>query len=196
MLVVLGLIVAIAELRESRHNNSVTQAIVFVREFYAHDSALYRFVGEYAIRQFEAVQQAKKQIKDYDQSRDRDFEKLFVVARPMIAAAAAKDIEDLHKIMRVAKFFDTASSCALSGTCNSSLIARELAEEMQRFYNAVCPYLEDLTAKWGQEYMKPTIFLLYYVAGAREKRNYLCKRQVVALEDKNFVIQLYRRVAY
>lgn len=195
-LVLVGLIVAIGELREGRHSNSVTQAIVFIREFYAHDSKLYRFVGEYSIRQFETVQRAKKHIKNYDPKNDEGFEKLFTVARPMIAAEVAHDIEDLHKIMGVAKFFDTAADCALTAACNSDIIVRELAEEMQRFYNSVCPYLEELSAKWGQESMQPTVYFLYYRAGIRDKKNYLCKGQVTSLENANLVTQLYRRLAY
>src|SRR5262249_38416859 len=110
------------------------------QRYYAGPPTLFSYTNDLTHAQHSVVQDAKAKIPNYKLDTDEKFINLFKVARPMVLEKFKQDEDLRRKYEAVEPYFVSTVVCVDAGACDEGTIVDLLAEDLRRFYNAVCSY--------------------------------------------------------
>jgi hypothetical protein len=135
--------------------------------------------------QFSIVKLTEKSINNYSRDTDPNLIKLFEVARPLVLKKMTEDSGgDLRREYQIVEpYFLSVALCVEAGACDTKATVLLLAEEMQAFYNAVCPYHEELERTSNNQGDSAHIlsFLINVAHYTNIYKDYFCRERVIQL---------------
>jgi hypothetical protein len=184
VIIVCGVLVAVVAMRHTDQTASVTNSMLFSQRYFLEKPSVSNVSLALRTKQFEIVQQAKTKISGYNDENERQagWENVFRIARPLVAENIRNDPELKAKYEAGYDFFTSLFICLETEACDKVTATRMLAVEAKGFYNATCPYMEYLEAKYGHDEESPRFFdFLVGVAGFKDlKSDYFCREKVRA----------------
>lgn len=140
VILVVTVYMAMLTIRANHHENAVNNANQVVQRYYVGSPTLFSYTNDLSHAQYSVVQDAKAKILNYNPDHDKNLIKLFEVARPMVLKKFNEDEDLRHKYEAVEPYFVSTVVCVDAGACDEGTIVNLLAEDLRRFYNAVCSY--------------------------------------------------------
>lgn len=147
LVIIIGLGVAVWEIRTFVSEQRQNRAIHFVTQYYSTEEQFLEDVLNITEIQYSGIEEYVKADDTADFANDPEgyFQEArrYVVEKFEAAehAAAQSDggIESIFvDIVRVSSFFDSVAACSLSGSCDKGIVSHGLKQEMYTFFNAMC----------------------------------------------------------
>jgi hypothetical protein len=187
VIIVISVIVAVLTLKDSDVNLRIANSTAFAQRYVLDKPSLSVYAADLRVAQFEAVQDAKRQISNFDQDRARadNWNGLFEIARPLVLNRIRSDSKLTSKYSDVANFFRSFIACVDSNVCDRDTAKKLLSSELLAFYNAVCPYIEYQEQTFNHEDESPQ-FLDFLVnsSGHTDAEEYFCRAKLGAFLAK------------
>jgi hypothetical protein len=177
VIIVISVIVAVLTLKDSDVNLRIANSTAFAQRYVLDKPSLSVYAADLRVAQFEAVQDAKRQISNLNG--------LFEIARPLVLNRIRSDSKLTSKYSDVANFFRSFIACVDSNVCDRDTAKKLLSSELLAFYNAVCPYIEYQEQTFNHEDESPQ-FLDFLVnsSGHTDAEEYFCRAKLGAFLAK------------
>lgn len=179
LIVVGSVAVAIYAIKDSDTNVTVTNSLDLAKKYFTDKPTLASASLRLRISQYQQVQQAKKSIGGYDAKKDPGFAQLFRVAAPLVVQQIQQNSNLQDDYNSLNDFFSGLTICVTNKVCDPSTSVNLLAWEVLGFYNAVCPYMEEVSHQFRYDEDSPRYVAFLVKAGYRDQESlYFCKDAV------------------
>lgn len=182
-LIVIGSVaVAIFAIKETNTNVAISNSLDLAKKYFTDKPTLASANLRLRISQYQQVQQAKKTISGYDREKDVGFAELLKAAGPLVAKQIKESANLQDDYNSLNDFFSGYMVCVTNKVCDRVTSVNLLAWEVLGFYNAACPYMEDLGRQYRYDDDSPRyVAFLVDVAGYKDQRSqYFCKDAVAS----------------
>jgi hypothetical protein len=186
LIVILSVGVAAYAIRETSANVAISNSVTLAQKYFTDKPTLASASLRLRISQFQQVQEAKKTITNYDPQRDRNFDRLFEAARPLVRKQIVDNLSLQDDYNALNDFFSSVFICVSNGVCEGITSVKLLASEVYGFYNAACPFMEETALKYKNDEDSPRyIAFLVRVAGyGTDRKNYFCRDELTHYASK------------
>jgi hypothetical protein len=176
-LIVLGtLVIAYWTLRDNDFIEGKKNTLELMRGYYAEEQAPAMALVRLENAQLDVMGAARESLHAYDSSMDADNGLLVKTARPLIKERIKGDqaLQVDYETMR--KVFYSMATCIDTGACDKDFAGRMFGPVIWRFFNATCPYMEEISAnlQHANDYTK-VHFFLENIAHITDQKYYVCR---------------------
>ncbi len=177
VIVIVSVFVAIYAIKETDTNVAVSNAVGLAQKYFTDKPTTASASLRLRIAQYEQVQVAKKQIVGYDQKKDGNLDGLFEVARPLVLKSISENsnLQDDYHVLN--DFFSGVMLCVANNVCDQATSVKLLSDEILGFYNAACPYMEEIGKTYSHDENSPR-YIAFLIEKARigtDKSQYFCR---------------------
>jgi len=181
LIVVVSVVVAVYAIKESDTNVAVSNTVELAQKYFTDKPTLASASLRLRIAQYQAVQEAKKKIADYDQTADANLDRLFKAARPLVVKQISETKSLLDDYRSVDDFFSGVLVCVKNSVCDQTISVKLLGWEMLGFYNAACSYMEwsGREYKYDEDSPRYVAYLVDFAGYKDANKQYFCRDQLV-----------------
>ena len=185
LVVAISVLVAVVAIRESDTNQTVSNSSLLAQKYFSDKPTLASASLRLRISQYVQVQEAKKILGNYDSGKDPNFIALFQTARPLVKNKIEASAELQADYQALSDFFSGMLVCVEAGVCDRATAVKLLGWELLGFYNAVCPYQEELARSYGYD-EDSARYLTFLVEYAHYKQpEFFCREKIALVQPRN-----------
>lgn len=173
--VVVGILIAYYTLRDTDATQSRQTTIDLARKYYSDQPAPALALLRLENAQLDVINQARGRITAYNSSDD-DNERLLEAARPMLKSRfdGDKTLQNDYETMR--DVYYSIATCVDTKACDEKYAGDIFGRVILRFYNASCPYIEEVSSELNHAHDNDHILhFLKDLGKFTEKKDYFCR---------------------